>query len=122
MESTDAPASSDSAVSFVGNNANELVVIAGSGDIQELERLLATGLSVNATNHKGETALMEAAYKGHPEVCEYLINKGADPLILDMHFKNTVRLLFLVVFPFLSSLLVRSLVHSRTYIHTCYPN
>ena len=78
-------------------SANELVIVAGSGDVEEVKRIMSAEqahgakLSVNSMNTKGETALMEAAYKGDVSMCELLMNLGADVTIKDLEFQNTVR-------------------------------
>jgi len=51
------------------------------GDIQAVQRALKNGANVNAKNSEGEleglTALMIASFKGHTEVAELLITRGA---------------------------------------------
>ena len=73
-------------------SGSELVVLASCGDIEEIRRVLKHGVSVDATNFKGETALMEAAYKGHAEVCGMLLESKANIWLVDHPFKNTALL------------------------------
>ena len=45
--------------------------------------LLSSRANVNDQDRRGETALMEAVWKGHAKIVRYLINAGADPLLAD---------------------------------------
>jgi ankyrin repeat protein len=49
-----------------------------SGDIQAVEDLLAKGADVNAKSERGVSALHVAAGKGHKDIAELLITRGAD--------------------------------------------
>jgi Flp pilus assembly protein TadD len=51
---------------------------AGSGDLEQVLKLLDEGAGIDATNKQGETALMWAAYWGQSEVVDALIKKGAN--------------------------------------------
>ena len=53
--------------------------IAGSGDLEELDRLVGQGVDVNAGDRTGVTALMRAAYHGQLAMVRALIGYGADP-------------------------------------------
>lgn len=55
-----------------------LVTAAKKGDTKEMERLIAGGADVNATDKHNNAALHEAAWGGHAEVVRLLIEKGAD--------------------------------------------
>ena len=57
----------------------ELLRVAESGDVDELQRLLPRVVDVNARNRHGMTALMKAAFFGHDEVVRRLLERGADP-------------------------------------------
>lgn len=50
---------------------------AKSGDIEEVQELLAQGIPVDSLNSEGATPLHWAAFKGHLEVAKLLISKGA---------------------------------------------
>ena len=57
-----------------------LMLAAGTGRVDEVRRLLATGADVNAKlEGLGVTALMLAAGGGHVEVVKVLLKAGADP-------------------------------------------
>ena len=53
--------------------------IAGTGDLEQLEKLLNQGADVNAGDRTGVTALMRAAYHGQLTMVRALIEKRADP-------------------------------------------
>jgi ankyrin repeat protein len=69
-------------VTFAGaadNDINaDLIKSAFSGDLSEVERLLAAGANVNAKRDNGITALMGASIEGYQEVVAFLLAKGAD--------------------------------------------
>lgn len=58
-----------------------LLLAAGSGDLDELNDLIARGMDVNARDQRGDhpgwTVLMTAAEAGHLEVVEALLAAGA---------------------------------------------
>ncbi|PIR37490.1 MAG: hypothetical protein COV35_10400 [Alphaproteobacteria bacterium CG11_big_fil_rev_8_21_14_0_20_39_49] len=56
---------------------NSLVDAADNGDIQEVRRLLNSGVKPDSEGEFGVTALMRAAFKGHLDVAELLIKSGA---------------------------------------------
>ena len=49
------------------------------GDVDAVRRLLDLGLSADATDHQGCTALLRAAGGGHRAVIDLLLARGADP-------------------------------------------
>jgi ankyrin repeat protein len=51
---------------------------AESGNVQEVDRLLAAGADVNARDSQGETPLFYASFSGSKEVAELLLAHGAD--------------------------------------------
>lgn len=51
---------------------------AQSGDLQQVQTLLAGGADANATDADGSTALHLAAFNGHLEVVQALLAAGAD--------------------------------------------
>ena len=57
----------------------ELLRVAESGDVDELQRLLPRVIDINARNRHGMTALMKAAFFGHEAVVRVLLERGADP-------------------------------------------
>jgi ankyrin repeat protein len=64
--------------------ANQLVLYAAQGDINAVQRALASGISVNnADSIHQATALHAAAAVGHIRLIELLIDKGADLNALD---------------------------------------
>jgi diguanylate cyclase (GGDEF)-like protein len=56
----------------------ELVIASRAGDLKRVRQLLNSGANVNATDNKGNTPLMEAAFFKYPEVVQILLEKGAD--------------------------------------------
>ncbi|WP_264705088.1 ankyrin repeat domain-containing protein [Wolbachia endosymbiont (group A) of Gymnosoma rotundatum] len=56
-------------------NTDELLEAAKSGNINEVNRLISEGASVNATDQNGNTPLHWAAKNGHEEVVESLLGK-----------------------------------------------
>jgi hypothetical protein len=60
----------------------ELLRVAESGDIDELQRLLPRVVDINARNRHGMTALMKAAFFGHEPVVRVLLEHGADPNLM----------------------------------------
>ncbi len=58
--------------------AHMLFDLAREGDAERLGEYLAAGLTPNLTNDKGDTLLILAAYRGHPETVRTLVEHGAD--------------------------------------------
>jgi ankyrin repeat protein len=56
----------------------ELVIASRAGDLKRVKQLISSGAAVNATDNKGNTPLMEAAFFKYPEVVQLLLEKGAD--------------------------------------------
>ncbi len=56
-----------------------LIEAAGRGDRSEVRRLLERGASVRATDQRGRTPLIAAAYGNHVRVARELLRAGADP-------------------------------------------
>ncbi len=56
-----------------------LIEAAARGDASQVRRLLARGASVRATDEKGRTPLVAAAYGNHVDVARVLTRAGADP-------------------------------------------
>ncbi|CAB4022855.1 ankyrin repeat and MYND domain-containing 2 [Paramuricea clavata] len=49
------------------------------GNVEEVRRILDVGqIKVDSLDENGMTPLMQAAYKGKHEICELLIERGAD--------------------------------------------
>jgi len=67
-----------------------LLLAARAGNVEDLHRALSQGASVDEKSAYGWTALMFAAWKGHEEVIEILLDAGADPnLVSEWVAKNT---------------------------------
>ncbi len=63
---------------------------AEEGDIEKLKSLIEKGVDVNAKDKEGYTAIYDAAARGHKDVVELLINKGAEINIhVDIEAKNS---------------------------------
>jgi ankyrin repeat protein len=56
-----------------------LIEAAARGDLPEVRRLLERGASVRASDQRGRTALIAAAYGNHVRVARVLLEAGADP-------------------------------------------
>lgn len=56
-----------------------LIEAAGRGDADRVARLLLRGASVRATDERGRTPLVAAAYGNHVEAAAVLVAAGADP-------------------------------------------
>ncbi len=56
---------------------NSLVDAADNGDIEEVKRLLKSGVKPDSEGEFGVTALMRASFKGHVDIAELLIKSGA---------------------------------------------
>ncbi|KAK8055202.1 hypothetical protein PG993_000429 [Apiospora rasikravindrae] len=81
----DAPDSTSSARA-VSELPPEAIAFAGrmydaarTGQVDVFIQALPLGLPANMTNEKGDTLLMLAAYHGHADLVELLIQHGADP-------------------------------------------
>ncbi len=60
------------------NNIMSLIWAATYGDIEEIHRLEANGIDLNAADYDGRTALHLAAAEGRVETVEYLLVKGVN--------------------------------------------
>ena len=60
-----------------------LSLASGAGSIAAIEMLLSHGCNIDSRDSRGDTALMRAAHLGNTEVVEYLLAKGANPLLLN---------------------------------------
>ena len=60
-----------------------LLFAARDGDLGAVKILITAGANLDATTGIGETALMLAAHNDHTEVALFLLDKGADPNIVE---------------------------------------
>jgi DivIVA domain-containing protein len=60
-------------------DASKMLEAAGSGQLQNVKKLLQEGISPNQADPKGITPLMVAAYSGYDAVVTELLKAGADP-------------------------------------------
>ena len=65
-------------ITIGGNLERELVIASLHGDIREVKRILAQGVSVDAETSSGDTALTLAAGLGNLELVKLLASKGAN--------------------------------------------
>ena len=75
---------------------DQLFAAAESGNRDQVQRLLAAGVDVNAKGRDGLTALMKACLKGHLEVARVLVNAGADVNARDNYGWSRVAVGFIV--------------------------
>ena len=60
------------------NDSDTFLAAARSGDVAQVERLLAGGSHANARDNSGNTALHYAAAFGYAEMAQILVDAGAD--------------------------------------------
>src|SRR5581483_5346723 len=58
--------------------AEQLHEAVRSGKLDEVARLITQGVDVNALDRLGSTPLLDAAWTGNAEICQFLIQHGAD--------------------------------------------
>lgn len=68
----------------MNNPENKLIEAAFRGDLKEVERLIAQGVSVEVKNNFQMTPLIWAAKQGHDGVCKLLIQKKASVVARDI--------------------------------------
>ena len=64
--------------SIVQYGGSELHRVAGKGDIAGAQRLLASGMDLEARDNRGFTPLHTAIWEGHVDMAKLLIDSGAD--------------------------------------------
>jgi ankyrin repeat protein len=71
---------SGSALSAITYTNDDLLRVAGTGDIDAMRAIIASGVDVNAkdADHKGATALIYSAVSAEPEEMKILLAAGAD--------------------------------------------
>ncbi|KAF4981820.1 hypothetical protein FZEAL_2447 [Fusarium zealandicum] len=76
---SDQPARANSLTPEMIAFAGKMYEAARNGDVAVFQQALPAGLPPNLTNDKGDTLLMLAAYHGHADLVNVLIQHGADP-------------------------------------------
>lgn len=61
-----------------GQSGGELVAAADRGDVEEVRRLIAAGVPLEARDERGRTALLAATHGDHVEAARLLVIAGAD--------------------------------------------
>ena len=89
-----------------GTSAQALFQAAAAGDLDEVRRLLGSGVDPNAVDGDGVTPLYDAVMRGHFDVAETLLAAGAridgqtsdlgTPLVLAAHVGNVEAVRFLI--------------------------
>lgn len=64
-------------VSEAAGSTRDFMEAAANGDVDEVDRLLKTGVDVNGRNAMGYGALRETVVNNHPNVCRLLLDRGA---------------------------------------------
>ena len=59
----------------------DLIKACKDGDLDTVKKLIGNGANVNAKNHYGWTALIEASMSGHLKIVQYLVEIGKDKKI-----------------------------------------
>ena len=54
------------------------LIAADNGNLNEVQRLVSSGVNVNAKDNDGKTALIEASESGFTIIVKYLIENGAN--------------------------------------------
>ena len=70
-------------------SAEQLMIAAGRGHLDQVKKLLDQGIDVNAQYRYEKTALFFAAEGGHAEVVSFLLEKGADPNRVETFYRST---------------------------------
>lgn len=83
-------AAAGQAASPADDPGEQLRRAAAAGDRAAVERSLAAGTPVDATNRYGATALSYAADHGHREIVALLLDRGADPNHRDTFYNGAV--------------------------------
>lgn len=65
------------------DEAMHLCAASARGDIGELRRLVARGVDINRADYDGRTALHLAASEGTADAVQFLMERGADPSLVD---------------------------------------
>ena len=60
--------------------------------LHTVARILEAGPEIDAVDNRGWSALMIAAERGHLEIAELLLDRGADPMIADKQGRRAVEL------------------------------
>ena len=68
----------DAGIAAGSGSTENLMRASAHGDLDEVKKLLAQGINVNARHTNAMTALMFASGKGHQDIAKFLLEKGAD--------------------------------------------
>ncbi len=67
----------------MNEDQNQVYALASAGDVETLKSLGLGKTQIDLKNHKGYSLLMLAAYNGHQELVQHLLDLGADTNSVD---------------------------------------
>jgi len=70
----------------MADSTRDLLVAASAGDLEQVKRLVDSGVPIDSADDWGTTSLLLAAKNQHADVARYLLDKGADPSAQETFF------------------------------------
>ena len=77
------------AAALVAGRPDALRLAGEQHGVEAVRQLLDLGYGIDAAGPDGRTALHEAALRGDAELCDWLVARGADPIVRDRDFSGT---------------------------------
>lgn len=75
---------------YAADPGEELNTAARRGNLTDVKKLIEAGTPIESKNQYGATPLYMAVFNGHSEVAMYLLDKGANPNIIDTFYKSSI--------------------------------